>query len=232
MSFNEFFDICHAQGALRGPMLALGCLRINQPESEIQKVAIKYSYPHLMCDLRSVRAYFLDRYGIDQYLDCDLNDMADLRLDFNKPIPREMAGSFNTLLNGGTLEHIMDVRAALQNIHSLVKSNGVIIHLAPLTWYDHGYYNFNPMFFKAVGDVNRYQLVAEAFHFIRNELIVPWRRRFSIYLTYDGKRETSFRQKVDELLRRSRIPANVLYMAAYRKHDDAPFSVPYDIQQE
>ena len=161
-SFLEFFDTCHHQQALRGPMLALGSLEINEPAEEIAAFAVQHPSWHRDCE-RQVQSLFRDRYGVTEYRDCDLNDKADIRLDLNQPLAPELLASALTIVNGGTVEHVFDVAQAMENMHEMARPGATIIHLAPLSWYNHGYYNFNPRLFTAIAEANQYRLVAEAF---------------------------------------------------------------------
>ena len=178
-SFLEFFDVCYRQQALQSPMLALGSLEINEPAAEIQAFAAQNpSWQH--DPERGVHSLFRDRYGVTDYRDCDLNDKADLTIDLNQPLGPELIGSAMTILNGGTIEHIFDIAQTLINIHDMAHPGATIIHLAPISWYEHGYYNFNPRLFTAVAKTNAYALLAEAFWFpvcLRSSVEappVPW----------------------------------------------------------
>ncbi len=161
-SFLEFFDVCYHQQALRSPMIALGSLRINEPDRDIQTFAAQNPYWH-RDHIREVHSLFRDRYGVTEYCDCDLNDQADIKLDLNTPLDAALVGSAMTILNGGTVEHAFDVARAMVNIHHMARLGATIIHLSPISWYNHGYYNFNPRLFAAIAEVNQYRLVAEAF---------------------------------------------------------------------
>ena len=56
---------------------------------------------------------------MDRYLSCvDINGQADiLFLDLGRPLPEDQRGAYLSVLNGGTLEHLFDLRLAMQNIH-------------------------------------------------------------------------------------------------------------------
>ncbi|WP_448950589.1 hypothetical protein [Labrys neptuniae] len=68
--------------------------------------------------------------------------------DLNKPIPRELAGRYDTIYDGGTIEHVFDVRSSLTNIFEMLKVGGRIIHSSPSSNHvDHGFYMFSPTLF-------------------------------------------------------------------------------------
>ena len=241
LSFLEFFDLCHQQGALCSPMVALGTLQINDPEWVIQlynerNPCWKRDHEH------GVRSLFRDRYGVTDYRDCDLNDKADLTLDLNRPVTKDLVDTVNTVLNGGTLEHIFDAARAFSNMHELTREGGSIIHLAPITWYDHGYYNLNPKVFNAIADANKYSLMAEAFWFTSDVLHrtpsetdasgsgnVEKAMKPKCYITYDGHKHTDEREIISKLFCADFVPRNSLYLAAYKKTCSKIFEFPYDV---
>jgi hypothetical protein len=150
----------------------------------------------------------------------------------------------------------------------MVAENGTIVHIAPVTWYEHGYFNFNPKLITAVAAANKYALVAEAFWFPVNiqSLVKRQHNSFAglcrdviikvnetirgpftnqkqsnkkqhkslsqatIFLTYDGQNDTPNRDKVSQWFTELLIPANCLYLVAYRKIRQTQFIFPYDVQ--
>ncbi len=72
----------------------------------------------------------------------------DIVSDMNLPINAQLYNKFDTIIDGGTLEHIFNVPTALENITALVKNGGYIIHFAPANNFcGHGFYQFSPEFF-------------------------------------------------------------------------------------
>jgi hypothetical protein len=229
LSFVDFFDVCYQQGIIRSPMTALGSLEIHDPPEEIRKFALQNSYQNLAED-KSVRSLFQDRYQVTDYSDLDLNDEADIKFDLTKPLPPELVNSCMTTINGGTLEHIFDIAQALRNIHDLTMSGGAIIHIVPISWYEHGYYNFNPLLFRALARTNQYRLAVESFHFdptISNHKDSETK----VHITYDGKEYTPSSASLFDDFFNNPIPVHVLYMAAYIKQGSSAFKFPYDVQE-
>lgn len=70
-------------------------------------------------------------------------------LDLNTAkLPETLAGRYDVIYNGGTLEHVFDVRTALKNIFEMLRPGGVVIQFLPVNgWVDHGFYQFSPTFF-------------------------------------------------------------------------------------
>ncbi len=68
--------------------------------------------------------------------------------DFNDPIPAHLTGSFDTVIDGGSLEHIFNVPTALANMMNMLRVGGHILHIVPANdWFGHGFYQFGPELF-------------------------------------------------------------------------------------
>ena len=78
---------------------------------------------------------------------------ADIIHDLNRPLPANLAGRFDALIDGGSLEHIFDIRQALENYMNLVRIGGrVFILTTANNFCGHGFYQFSPEFFYRVFD--------------------------------------------------------------------------------
>jgi len=82
-----------------------------------------------------------------QAVDVSTYEKPDFCADFNNPLDASLEGQYDYLFDGGTLEHIFDAPQALENIVRLLKPGGMAIHVTPMDWIRHGFYNFNPGFF-------------------------------------------------------------------------------------
>jgi hypothetical protein len=88
--------------------------------------------------------------GIDQYDDMDYADFEKPTLihDLNRPIPEDWHGRYGMVVDGGTTEHVFDVRATLANTVALLRLGGDVLHVSPLSgWLNHGFYQLNPCLF-------------------------------------------------------------------------------------
>lgn len=70
-------------------------------------------------------------------------------LDLNTTnLPAALGERYDVIYNGGTLEHVFDIRMALKNIFQMLRPGGVVIQFLPVNgWVDHGFYQFSPTFF-------------------------------------------------------------------------------------
>jgi hypothetical protein len=85
--------------------------------------------------------------GVEPYFDIDLNEQADYRLDLSQPLPPEFRGVAQSVIDVGTTEHIFNAPQAFKNIVEMLRPGGVVMHLSPVSWHNHGFYNFNPLLF-------------------------------------------------------------------------------------
>lgn len=96
--------------------------------------------------------------------------------DLNLPVPAELHGNYNVVFDGGTMEHIFDIRMVLKNIHDLLKVGGVIVHAAPSSnFVDHGFYMFSPTLFHDYYEANGYEIrKSYIFEFTADHDQNPW----------------------------------------------------------
>lgn len=79
--------------------------------------------------------------------------------DMNLPIPDELREKYDTVFEGGTLEHIYNMPQALENTSSLCKPGGQIIHILPANNVcGHGFWQVSPeLFYSLYSDKNGYR---------------------------------------------------------------------------
>lgn len=102
-------------------------------------------------------AAFFSLLGLNevQALDVDSFEGAEIVHDLNCPVPVELENRFGLIVDGGTLEHVFDVRQALSNVAAMLRLGGRVIHLSPGNNYlGHGFYQFSPTLFYDYYDAN------------------------------------------------------------------------------
>jgi hypothetical protein len=74
---------------------------------------------------------------------------ADIIFDLNQPeTPPELAGRWDMVFDGGTIEHVFHMPNVFANIFRFLKVGGRIVHMAPSANHmDHGFYMFSPVLF-------------------------------------------------------------------------------------
>jgi hypothetical protein len=101
----------------------------------------------------------LSMIGVVGYHDIDLNGQAAMRLDFLQTLPPSLFGAAATMLDIGTLEHIFDIASAFGNIVRRLKKDGLAILLSPISWFEHGFVNFNSLLFKEFFSYNNFEIL-------------------------------------------------------------------------
>lgn len=71
----------------------------------------------------------------------------EIVLDLNDPAPAELTGKYDLVYDGGTMEHCFNVGQVMRNIAAFAKLGGYIVHVNPFTFFNHGFFNFNPTFY-------------------------------------------------------------------------------------
>lgn len=158
----------HKQIGFRGPVLTLGNQDVwatfpqlqsffREMGSPVFETAViphtsnlfKLIMPEQAKDFVHARTFF-GMMGIQDYWDLDKydRDRPLILHDLNQPVPAEFEQKFNLIVDGGTIEHIFDVRQVMENIVRMCRESGWIIHLSPASnLMDHGFYSFSPSFF-------------------------------------------------------------------------------------
>jgi hypothetical protein len=81
-------------------------------------------------------------------LDLSPEAAADIVADLNYPVEERYHNRFGLVLDGGTLEHVFDVRQGFVNVASLAAAGGRIMHLNPVNNHvNHGFVQFSPTLF-------------------------------------------------------------------------------------
>jgi hypothetical protein len=154
--------------------------------------------------------------GLDDYCDIDNfpGDSPALVHDLNTPVPEEMRDRFGLIVDGGTIEHIFDVRQVAANVVSMCRESGWVVHFTPSNNYvDHGFYTFSPSFFYDLYRANGFgEFTCELFQADPDDFFKPCR-----VLPY------SYGMSLKGLLDPDRV--TTVFFAA-RKLREMPFAVP------
>lgn len=78
--------------------------------------------------------------------------------DMNQELPEDLRGRFDTVIDGGCVEHVFNVVQALRNCSSLLKPGGQVLHVLPANNFcGHGFWQFSPeLFFSLYSASNGY----------------------------------------------------------------------------
>jgi hypothetical protein len=73
---------------------------------------------------------------------------ADIIADLNYPVPAESHGRYGLIVDGGTMEHVFDVRQCMKNTAEMLRPGGRAMHITPVNNYvNHGFVQVSPTFF-------------------------------------------------------------------------------------
>ena len=104
----------------------------------------------------SDKVFFLALGGLELFaLDITDYEGADYIVDLNLPVPHELEDRFGLILDGGTFEHVFDLKQAFHNVNRMLKRGGRVIHMNPASNYvEHGFYQFSPSLFYDYYEIN------------------------------------------------------------------------------
>lgn len=86
--------------------------------------------------------------------------------DLNCPVPEEIKGRYDLIVDGGTCEHVFSTKDVVVNLIAMTKIGGLIIHHAPSDFINHGFINFNGEFFDCAYRVNGFETLCMKYIFI------------------------------------------------------------------
>ena len=131
---KEYKSVCEL-----GNQTARNWEMVNKYHSEITQ----YSTPQ----------EFYSQLGIIEYTSIDINSYnGSIIADLNKE--HEWDVQYDVVTNNGTSEHVFNQHAVFLNMRRLCKVGGVMIHSLPTSYFDHGFYNYNPNLFFSVAKTN------------------------------------------------------------------------------
>lgn len=94
-----------------------------------------------------------------QALDYSDYEGAEIIADLTGEIPENFLDRYDTVFDGGVLEHVYDIPHALSNVSKLTRAGGQIIHVLPANNFcGHGFWQFSPeLFFSLYSEENGYK---------------------------------------------------------------------------
>lgn len=93
------------------------------------------------------RSVFAELGITSDFVDITASRGFEIVLDLNQPAPAELIDRYDLVYDGGTLEHCFNVGQVMRNICNFVRMGGFIIHVNPMNYFNHGFFNFNPTFY-------------------------------------------------------------------------------------
>ncbi len=163
----SFYLDARARGVCFDRTLTLGRQRFYVRPAELEVLSSRYR-PELRNQTDDVAfgepadAFFERFLEVRELAALDHSAYEGSRLihDLNHPIPAELAGRFDVVIDSGTLEHIFNLPIALTNCMRLVKEGGTLFLSTPTNnMCGHGFYQFSPeLFFRVLVGSNGFSL--------------------------------------------------------------------------
>jgi hypothetical protein len=141
----RLLKFAHDRGGAFGKVLTVGRQGLHCSLRGIEMVlGVKPSKQEKFCE--SLLINHFGAVSVDS-IDASPYEGASIVHDLNKPVS-EMLGQFDTIIDGGCLEHIFDIAEALRNLSRLCAVGGQILHVLPANnQCGHGFWQVSPELF-------------------------------------------------------------------------------------
>lgn len=104
--------------------------------------------------------HFMELIGIELHSIDIVKDRGCERIvDLNEPLPEDMEGAYDIVLDGGTTEHCFNIGQAIKNVAMMVPEGGYVIQGNGLNNYNHGFYGLNPTCYYDFYTQNHFELI-------------------------------------------------------------------------
>lgn len=177
----------------------------------------------------TTREYFM-ALGFDDYFSIDINGAYNsFEFDLNSDIKNkyDFHKQYDLVINNGTGEHVFNQANLYLNFHNLTKKNGIMLNIVPfIDWINHGFYNYNPIFFADLAASNNYEVI-NIYLANRNagELELPKENRKILYEQIKPHRqEGEFKKVID--FAQEKLGKNIFLISISKKLSDDEFKYP------
>lgn len=107
---------------------------------------------------------FFKALGFSSYDAVDISNYGDTRImDLNQDIREKynFKETFDLVTNIGVSEHLFNQETFFKNAHAVTKVGGYMLHILPsVSYVNHGFFNYQPIFFRDLASANGYTLEA------------------------------------------------------------------------
>lgn len=168
--------------------------------------------------------------GYYEYASIDINGAYDsYEFDLNLDIFNyyNFSNQYDLVINNGTGEHVFNQHNLYLNFHNLTKKNGIMLNIVPfIDWINHGFYNYNPIFFADLASSNNYEIVKVT---LANrdgaELIIPQEsNRYFYDQIKPNNKKSEFRDIISYA--KEKLGQNILIVSVLKKLSDNIFNAP------
>ena len=173
---------------------------------------------------------FFQSLGYESYMSIDINGAHEsYQFDLNKNIIEtyQFNNKYDLVINNGTGEHVFDQHSLFINFHNLTKKDGLMLNLLPfIDWINHGFYNFNPIFFADLAASNNYDLIKISFANRDGLELKLDKKDYAILFEQikPNRNDTKFEKVIK--LAKEKIGKNIILVVILRKKNDQSFKLP------
>ena len=168
--------------------------------------------------------------GFKEYKSIDINGAYNsLQFDLNKNISETYSYNekYDLVINNGTGEHVFNQYALFLNFHNLTKLNGIMLNILPfIDWINHGFYNFNPIFFADLAASNNYEIIKISLANRDGAELKLNNENLSILFEQikPNRNDSKFKKMID--IAKTKLGRNILLVVITRKLSDNEFKIP------
>ena len=180
-------------------------------------------------DKFSTKDYF-ESIGFIKYKSIDINGAyGSYPFDLNKNISKNynFNEQYDLVINNGTGEHVFNQYSLYLNFHNLTKTNGIMLNILPfIDWINHGFYNFNPIFFADLAASNNYKIIKISLANRNGAELKLQGDNFEILFDQikPNKNNSKFEKMIE--IAKDKIGKNILLVVSTRKLTNDPFKIP------
>lgn len=159
--------------------------------------------------------------GFDSVDTVDLFGEPTIRLDLGQPVPEELHGRYDWVIDAGTIFCCFDVAAVWRNALAMLKPGGTIFHNAGLTGYfGRSYYSFQPALFRDFYAVNGFEVTRMAVRGTRDQAEYVPIEADQVYAV-DGP---ELRWAAEQNGAAPALPTDAVIVCAARQVEERPFT--------
>lgn len=175
----EFLIDIRKSGVELGNTITLGRQDLLVEYSVIEDYFKRYNIPYteeIITNFYKKNQFsepLIEYLGATNCQSMDFSDFENANIvhDLNKPIDDSLKHKFDTVIDGGTLEHVFNFPQAIKNCMEMLKTGGHFISISPTNnFMGHGFYQFSPeLFYRVLSEENGFHLKKMFFCEINND---------------------------------------------------------------
>lgn len=155
-----FFKM-RSDGVRLGRVLTLGHQNVHLGLDEYNRALKSLGRPEVI-SLPTYADELLLALGAESVdsMDASAYEEPTLTHDLNRPIPADWDERYDLVFDGGTLEHVFDFPAAIENCMRMLRPGGRFVSVTiPNNWCGHGFYQFSPeLFYRVFAEANGFSI--------------------------------------------------------------------------